>query len=92
MALLGAGAVACASYAVQRLIDAGNEPPMGTVLRQATIPYYWRVAFSLVHAAGVGALLWVAVSPPRAEVWLARLPWILAATVLPAALAMALVP
>ena len=46
------------SYTLQRLVDAQNEPPMGTVLLQATIPYYWRVGMSVLHACAVGLLVY----------------------------------
>jgi hypothetical protein len=42
------------AYAVQRLIDAIDEPPMSAVLATAFIPYFWRVASSLVVGAAVG--------------------------------------
>jgi hypothetical protein len=42
------------AYAVQRLLDAIDEPPMSAVLATAFIPYFWRVASSLVVGAAVG--------------------------------------
>jgi hypothetical protein len=49
------GAVgAILAYAVQRLLDAIDEPPMSAVLATAFIPYFWRVASSLVVGAAVG--------------------------------------
>ena len=49
---------AALSYTLQRLVDAQNEPPMGTVLLQATIPYYWRVGMAVLHAGVVGLLVY----------------------------------
>ncbi|MFT5582944.1 MAG: hypothetical protein ACI9VR_000521 [Cognaticolwellia sp.] len=54
LALLGSGATA--SYVLQRLIDAGSEPPIGTVLAQEHIPYYWRMAVALLHGLVLAAL------------------------------------
>ena len=50
--------VATLSYTIQRLVDAQNEPPMGTILLQASIPYYWRVAMSMLHAFAAGVLVY----------------------------------
>ena len=58
VALSLAALVAVASYALQRLWDAETEPPLGSVVAQATIPYYWRVGGALVHAAMAGVLGW----------------------------------
>ncbi len=66
IALLGSGATA--SYVVQRLIDAGSEPPIGTVLAQAHIPYYWRMAVALLHGLVLAAL-----SLGLPEAWRGRL-------------------
>ena len=54
LALLGCGATA--SYVLQRLIDAGSEPPIGTVLAQEHIPYYWRMAVAVLHGLVLAAL------------------------------------
>jgi hypothetical protein len=88
---LGA-AVACASYAGQRLWDSVGEPAPGTVLVQATIPYYWRVGFALLHAVGAGVAAHVGLSADTARAWLAHAPLWVPAIVLPAAVAMAMVP
>ncbi len=81
-----------ASYALQRLVDAGSEPPLGTVLRQPFIPYFWRVGAALVHGLGAAALAWAALD----EAWAARLlrasPWLAAFVVVPAVVAMLWVP
>ena len=66
LALLGTGATG--SYVLQRLIDAGSEPPMGTVLAQAHTPYYWRMAVALLHGLVLAAL-----SFGLPQAWRARL-------------------
>ncbi|MCB9742672.1 MAG: hypothetical protein H6740_08735 [Alphaproteobacteria bacterium] len=83
---------ACLSYTTMRLIDRVGEPPMGAVLLQAHVPYYWRVGAALLHALILGLSLYTLLSEARAARGLAALPrwaWIL---VLPAALAMGLFP
>ena len=87
-----AAVVACASYAGQRLWDATGEPAPGTVLHQAIIPYYWRVAFALLHAAGAGLAAYLGLSEATARNWLEHAPLWVPALVLPAAIAMVLVP
>lgn len=87
-----AAVVACASYAGQRLWDATGEPAPGTVLQQATIPYYWRVAFSLLHAAGAGLAAHLGLSDERARAWLDHASIWVPAVVLPAVITMVLVP
>jgi hypothetical protein len=82
----------CLSYAGQRLWDARTEPPPGTVLLQATIPYYWRVGATLLHGGGAALILGLALDDAAARRWLGRAPWLVPLVVLPAALAMALVP
>lgn len=91
-ALLAFGAGVVASYAIQRLIDAGSEPPMGAVLRQSIIPYYWRAGTALVHGLGAGAFAWALLEGDRARQALALAPWLLPAVVLPAMVAMVWVP
>ncbi len=54
LALLGGGGAL--SYVVQRLIDAGSEPPIGSVMAQAHIPYYWRMAVALLHGLMLAGL------------------------------------
>lgn len=66
VALAGSGAMA--SYVLQRLIDAGSEPPIGAVLAQAHVPYYWRMAVALLHGLTLAAL---SLGLPQA--WRARL-------------------
>ena len=58
MSIVCAVMVATLSYTIQRLVDAQNEPPMGTVLLQASIPYYWRIAMSTLHALAAGILVY----------------------------------
>jgi hypothetical protein len=84
--------VVVASYAGQRLWDSVGEPPLGAVLRQATIPYYWRVGTALLHGIIAGVSAATAATPDRAEAWLARAGWLVPLVVLPSALALALVP
>ena len=91
-AVLAGVVVICLSYAGQRLWDSVGEPPPGTVLKQATIPYYGRVAFSFLHGAGAAFAVHVGVDARSAERWLVRAPWLVPALVLPAAIAMAMVP
>ncbi|NOY27455.1 MAG: hypothetical protein GXP62_16435, partial [Oligoflexia bacterium] len=73
-------------------------PPLGSVLLQATIPYYWRIAAAALHGAGVATLVLVALRSAgsarqaRAERWLARAPWLVVLVVLPCVLAMLAVP
>lgn len=97
VAALSFGLACCLSYALQRLWDARTDPPLGTVLLQATIPYYWRIAAATLHGAGVAALVLVALRSTgsvqeRAERWLARAPWLVPLVVLPCVLAMLAVP
>lgn len=89
--LVGAVAV-CLSYAGQRLWDSVGEPAPGTVLQQATIPYYWRVGFAAVHGVAAATAAGLGLRDGAARAWLARAPWWVPALVLPAALSMALVP
>lgn len=51
------------SYTLQRLIDAQNEPPMGSVLLQAEIPYYWRTTMAFAHGLAGGLLAYYLSSP-----------------------------
>lgn len=87
------GLVAAPSYAIQRLIDGLNEPPIGTILAQAHIPYYWRVGIAVLH--GISAALIVSFLLHRdgqAERFLNRLPpWLLGVVVI-SAIAMGLRP
>ncbi len=92
MAVLVGAAVICLSYAGQRLWDSVGEPAPGTVLRQATIPYFWRAGFAALHGVGAAAAVAAGVRAETARIWLARAPWLVPAAVLPAALAMAMVP
>jgi hypothetical protein len=89
-ALVGALAFV-ASYALQRLADAATEPPVGMVLSQATIPYFWRLGFAALHAAGAAVAAGL-LGPGVAHRLLRAAPWLVPAVVAPAALAMALVP
>jgi hypothetical protein len=81
-----------ASYTIQRLVDATSEPPLGAVLQQSTIPYYWRLAFATLHATGAAATVRLSASASTAERWLGRSPWLIMGVVIPAALLLALVP
>jgi|AACY02.2.fsa_nt_gi hypothetical protein len=92
LAALAFALVVVASYAGQRLWDSIDEPPLGTVLRQVTIPYYWRVGTAALHGLIAGVAAATAATPARAEAWLARAGWLVPLVVVPAALAMALVP
>ena len=92
VAALSFAVAACLAYTVQRLVDAATEPPMAVVLRRSDIPYYWRVGLSLVHGLGAGSLAWVALDAAAATRCLDRLPWLVPALVLPAALALSLFP
>jgi hypothetical protein len=92
VAVLVGAIVICLSYAGQRLWDSVGEPPLGTVLRQATIPYFWRVGFAALHGLGAAVAVAVGLRAETARTWLTRAPWLVPAAVLPAALAMAWVP
>jgi hypothetical protein len=81
-----------ASYTIQRLVDATGEPPMGAILHQNTIPYYWRLAFAALHATGAAITVHLSVSAPTADRWLARAPWLILGIVAPAAVLLVLVP
>lgn len=50
-------AVACLSYAGQRLYAALNEAPPLSVLLQAHTPYYWRMALAVLHGGSAGLLV-----------------------------------
>lgn len=92
-ALATGGLVAAPSYAIQRLIDSINEPPVGTVLQQATIPYYWRVGLAVLHGLIAALVIFFLVhDAARAEKLLARLPALAWVVALAAALAMVLKP
>ncbi len=84
--------VAVLSYAGQRLWDARVEPPLGSVLVQATIPYYWRAAGAVVQGVVVGTLVGFGLGPRGVRWGLARLPSLVLLVVLPAAISMVLVP
>lgn len=84
--------VAVASYALQRLWDARTEPPLGTVLLQATIPYYWRCAGALLHGLLAAVLVAGGLPEARLAAALRGLHLALPAGVLLAGLAMLLVP
>ena len=84
--LLLSALVMVASYALQRLLDAQSEPPIGTVLMQATIPYYWRASMAVVHglmALFIAEALQVTLEPPA---------WMCTVVVLLSAAAMVMVP
>ena len=66
--------------------DAQSEPPMGTVVLQATIPYYWRTAMAVIHgtlALVVASVLKVRYQPPA---------WLCGVVIAVAAVAMVMVP
>ena len=52
------------SYTIQRVFDAQTEPPMGAVIRQANIPYYWRTTMALAHGL-VGGILYFSLFPTQ---------------------------
>ena len=86
-------AVVCIlSYAVQRLVDAQTEPPMGTVLLQEDIPYYWRVGISLAHGGAAVLLLSIRLSwdgfPRSGVVW----KWMIGLVIIGSSVAMLVVP
>lgn len=92
LSLAAASLAACLSYAGMRLVDRVGEPPMGAVLLQAHVPYYWRVGAALLHALIVAVTLHTLLSEARAEQGLRSLPrwvWLLG---LPAAVAMVIFP
>lgn len=80
------------SYTLQRLLDARTEPPIGTVVQTATIPYYWRVGTAVLHGLGLGTLAGLGLREAQAAHLLALAPWLVPLLVLPAALALTLVP
>lgn len=92
LALAACAALACASYALQRLLDARGEPPMSALLYQAHTPYYWRMALAAMHGVAAGLLLAFGLGDAEAERWLGRAPTLLALLVLSAAAAMVIVP
>lgn len=81
-------AVACVSYAAQRLAALGNDPAL--VFAQAHIPYFGRIAIAAIHG-GMVALLAGTLAPDPAVVLRAGVWWVPAAVV-PAAVAMAVYP
>lgn len=93
---LGAAAfalVAVASYTLQRLWSWwGGEPSFGEIVASAHTPYYWRAAVAALHGLAVGLLAGFGLDEEAAGAWLARVPWLVVAVVLPCALAMGLVP
>jgi len=78
------------SYTIQRLIDAQNEPPMGTVLLQTTIPYYWRIAMACLHATASGLLCHALL--PQLTMSIQTLKWIVSALLILCVLALIVVP
>ena len=84
--------VAVGSYALQRMWDGVGEPPIGAVLQTTTIPYFWRLATAALHGLGAAVAAGLAADADTAERWLLRAPVLVPAVVLPAVLAMALVP
>ena len=56
--------VATVSYALQHLAAVAFDPvPASSVLAQAHVPYFWRVGVSVLHGAGVAALVAVLPDP-----------------------------
>jgi hypothetical protein len=84
--------ICCLSYAGQRLWDARTEPAIGTVSLQATIPYYWRLAITALHGLGAAALAYWGLPESAAERLLRVTPWLVPLVVLPAVIAMLMVP
>ena len=57
LAAAWAGPLGALAYALLRLWDAIDEPPLGTVRATAFIPYYWRCAQALFLGCTAGALV-----------------------------------
>ena len=91
-ALLVFGLGVVVSYTLQRLLDASSEPAIGTVLRQAVVPYFWRVGAAVVHGMGLGAFVWAALDEARAARLVDATRWLAPLLVLPALAAMLWVP
>ena len=92
-AIAAGGLVAAPSYAIQRLLDAINEPPIGTVLEQATIPYYWRVGVASLHGLIAALIVFFLVhNSDQARGLLRRIPALAWVAVLLSAAAVSLRP
>ncbi len=90
-ALFAVGFVA--SYALQRLAAAWvGEMEASAVLASTHTPYFWRIAVAALHGVVLGLVAALATDDVGAGWWLARFPWLVLAVVLPAAVAMAVVP
>ncbi len=71
-----------ASYTAQRVwLSDAVDPKL--VVATVHIPYFWRVALAAVQALAVGLLAWFLLDEAGARWWLARLPWVAPAVVLP---------
>lgn len=66
------------AYCIQRAVDAIGEPALGAVVAQVHIPYYSRMALSVLIGGALGAAVGLGVSRVRAQALL-RPGWILAA-------------
>lgn len=81
-------AVACVSYAGQRLAALGNDPAL--IFAQAHIPYFGRVALAAIHGAMAGLVAAVLVRDAAGAVRAAA--WWVPVLVVPAAIAMGVYP
>lgn len=86
LAALAFPAVACASYAIQRLAALSSAPAV--TFGEAHIPYFGRIALSALHGGMVAVVVGVLV--PERHLPIAR--WVVVALVLPSAVAMAVWP
>ena len=87
------GLVAVASYAAQRLASHFlGEVPASAIVEQAHIPFFWRVAVSLLHGGIAALLVGFGLREQTASRVVKRLPLLLWPILLLAGIAMVLVP
>ncbi|MGC6491529.1 MAG: hypothetical protein ACON5B_01700 [Myxococcota bacterium] len=83
-----AGLAGVVSYVLQRLSALGVAADPTAALAVEHIPFYWRFALAVLHAAGAGLLVAWGVREAEAHRWLQRLPAVIVALCVSAMVAM----
>jgi hypothetical protein len=89
---LVAGPSSCLAYAVLRLLALGEGVSPTDVLAVAHIPYFWRLALSVLQGLTVGLTVALLAPDEAISTWLRRLPIPAALTSLVSAVAMVIWP
>lgn len=91
--LATAGLCTSASYALQRLWARwAGEVHWADVIAQEHAPFSWRVGVAVFHGTVLGLMVALAISDEGALRLLDRVPWLVAATMLPLGAAMWALP